>query len=290
MSNYQIITDATADLTSDLATKFAVDTIPMEINLDGAVFTYVPGGGNISVQTLYEKMRAGANTSTSQINPLVYSEYFEKYLQNGIDVLYICFSSGLSATIQTATMIANELQEKYPERKINIVDTLCASVGEGLLVYEAARQKAAGLDLDQLTAWLEENKLKLCHWFTVDDLMFLKRGGRIGALSAAIGTTLKIKPVLHVDNDGHLINVKKAHGRIKSLRGMAEEMKKTIIPEMGNDIFIGHGGCMEDAQQLSAMIAEDYPDMDISICDIGPVIGAHAGPGVLALFFWGTTR
>jgi|WetSurMetagenome_2_1015567.scaffolds.fasta_scaffold68209_1 DegV family protein with EDD domain len=291
MAKYQIIADATADFPLELAVSLEVDNIPMDVIFDDdEVYSYVPGGGTIGVEEFYQMMREGKVAHTSQINPLVYTEHFEKYLAEGQDIIYIGISSALSATIEGAYLVRQQLQESYPDRKIYVIDSLCASVGEALLVYTATKKQQAGLSVDELAAWIENNKLKLCHWFTVDDLEYLKRGGRLSAAAAALATTLNIKPVLHVDNSGHLVNVKKVRGRRKSFSGMVEEMEQTYLASMGDSVFIGHGSCRDEADLLAQMVKDSFPMVDVHIYDIGPVVGAHAGPGVLALFFWGEKR
>jgi len=290
MADYQIITDATADLSPDLAISLGVVSVPMEINLDEEYYTYVPGGGDIGLDTFYSRMLNGSIARTSQINPQVYTNVFEKYLAQGKDIVYICLSSGVSATVQGALLSADQLKEIYPGRKIFVIDSLCISLGEALIITAAVEKQKNGLNADELAAWLNENKLRVCHWFTVDDLEYLKRGGRLSAVQAAIGTTLNLKPVLHVDDTGHLINVKKVRSRKKALAAMVEEMTQTYLADCSNEVFIGHGACPADAQQLADLVKNVYADIDIRIFDIGPVIGAHAGPGVLALFFWGKIR
>jgi DegV family protein with EDD domain len=214
----------------------------------------------------------------------------EAALASGKDVLALAFSSGLSATYQSAVIAADELQEKYPDRKIRVVDTACASLGQGLFVYHACKQRDAGLSLEELTAWAEENKLKLCHWFTVDDLMFLKRGGRVSAATAVVGTMLQIKPVLHVDNEGRLINVSKARGRKASIDALVKKMEETMLHGVNDVAFICHGDCLEDAKYLEKLVKERCGVKEVFIGYTGAVIGSHAGPGVLALFYLGEHR
>ncbi|MBO5079036.1 MAG: DegV family protein, partial [Oscillospiraceae bacterium] len=185
---------------------------------------------------------------------------------------------------------ATELQEKYPDRKVNVVDTLCASLGQGLLVWYACKKRDEGLTLEELTTWCEDNKLNLCHWFTVDDLMYLKRGGRVSAATALVGTMLKIKPVLHVDDEGHLINVSKTRGRKASIDALAAKMGQTAIPGANDTVFICHGDCQEDAEYLAAQVKEKYGVKDVFIYYVGAVIGSHSGPGTLALFYLGEHR
>lgn len=290
MANYQIITDATADLTAELLAQTGVEVIPMELELDGESYTYGPNTGTITAVEFYQQLQLGKWASTSQINPLVYQNCFEKHLKAGKDILYICFSSGLSGTIQAAKLAANELEQAYPDRKLHCVDSLCASVGEGFLVYEAAAKQKAGSSLEELVQWLGQEKLHVCHWFTVEDLEHLRKGGRISAATAMVGTALQIKPVMHMDNHGHLTNVAKARGRKKSLMAMAERLTATWTPQQGNTVMIGHGGCPQDATYLADLVQTAHPEAEIMVMDIGPIIGAHTGPGVVALFFWGTER
>ena len=206
------------------------------------------------------------------------------------DVLALAFSSGLSTTYQSAVIAATELQETYPQRKILVVDTLCASMGQGLLVWYACKKLSEGLDVDALADWCEENKLHLCHWFTVDDLMHLKRGGRVSAATALMGTMLNIKPVLHVDDEGHLINVAKARGRKASIDMLAKKLEELGSGFDNDTVFISHGDCPEDAQYLADLVKERCGVRNVVISYVGPVIGAHTGPGVLAFFFLGTHR
>ena len=211
-------------------------------------------------------------------------------LQAGIDILYIGFSSGLSTTYQSGCIAAAELREKYPERTILTVDSLCASLGQGLLVHHAVQKKNAGASIEELAQYLEDNKLHLCHWFTVEDLMFLKRGGRVSAATALLGTALQIKPVMHVDNDGHLINVSKARGRKASISALVDRMEKTGIDIASQTVFISHGDCQADAEYAAELMRTRLGVKDILINYVGPVIGSHSGPGTLAIFFLGTER
>ena len=242
------------------------------------------------LKDLFAGLRAGEITSTSAVNPDGWAKVIEPALEQGQDVLVLAFSSGLSTTYQSAVIAAEELQEKYPQRKIRVVDTLCASLGQGLLVYYACKKRDEGLTLEELTAWCEEYKFKLCHWFTVDDLMYLKRGGRVSAATALLGTMLQIKPVLHVDNEGHLINVAKVRGRKASIEALAKKLGETGIPGANDTVFICHGDCLEDAQYLEKLVEEKYGVKDVFIYYVGAVIGSHSGPGTLALFYLGEHR
>lgn len=201
---------------------------------------------------------------------MVYRECFEKTLKAGEDILYLCFSSGLSSTLQSANLCAQELREEYPERKLIVVDTLCAAVGEAMLVREAARRQQEGLTIEELAAWVEENRLKICHWFTVDSFDHLKHGGRVSAAAAAVGTMLQIKPLLHVDEEGKLRVAEKPRGRKQAIRTQVAHMKEGWTPEMGKLVVIGHGDCPDDVEQLRQAVLKEFPDADIRVAYIGP--------------------
>lgn len=287
---YKLFSDMTADVSEELMRGMPeVELVPMQVELGGENYIYGPGG-DLTVEHFYAEQRAGKFASTSQINPMVYRECFEKTLKAGEDILYLCFSSGLSSTLQSANLCAQELREEYPERKLIVVDTLCAAVGEAMLVREAARKQQEGLTIEELAAWVEENRLKICHWFTVDSFDHLKHGGRVSAAAAAVGTMLQIKPLLHVDEEGKLRVAEKPRGRKQAIRTQVAHMKEGWTPEMGKLVVIGHGDCPDDAEQLRQAVLKEFPDADIRVAYIGPVIGAHTGPGMLALIYWGTNR
>ncbi len=290
MRDYVIITDSTSDLTPELIKELGVTVIPMEFNVAGKNYLNYPDEREISSKEFYNLLRNEGTSSTSLINTTTFTDYFEPALKEGKDVLYMGFSSGLSGSFNASCIAAQILQEKYPDNKIYTVDTLSASMGEGLLVYHAATRKNSGMSIDDLRTWIEENKLKLCHWFTVDDLNHLKRGGRVSSTAAFIGTMLSIKPVMHVDNEGHLIPTEKARGRKISLTTLLKMMEKTAIKPEEQTIFISHGDSIEDAEFLANLIREKLNVRDIKMNYIGPVIGAHSGPGTIALFFLGTER
>lgn len=238
----------------------------------------------------YNKLRAGVMSTTTQVNSEEFIQVFTPVLEAGDDILYIAFSSGLSGTCQSAHLAKKELEQKFPGRRIEVFDSLCASMGEGLLVYHAATRKNNGASLDEVLAWLKENVLHLCHWFTVDDLNHLKRGGRVSTATALVGTMLGIKPVLHVDDEGHLIPVSKVRGRKQSLDALVKKMEETAIDPQDQVIFISHGDCLEDAKYVARQVREKLGVKDVKINFIGPVIGAHSGPGTVALFFLGSSR
>ncbi len=286
--SYRIFTDATSDLPAQFAESLHVTVLPMGFTMEEKEYFYIPGRSDMPIETFFEKMRAGVPVTTAQVNTFAFLEAFEPVLQAGEDILYIGFSSKLSGTVQSALAAAEELKTKYPARKVVVVDSCSASLGEGLLVYYAARKH--DLSLEALAKWVEDNKLRFVHWFTVDDLVYLKRGGRISGATAAIATILNIKPVMHVDNEGYLVAVEKVQGRKKSLRSLFERMEKTVDTTVTDTVFIGHCASKADAEYVATLVHEKYPNMMVHIDDIGTSIGAHSGPGTIALFFVGNER
>ena len=286
MKEYQIFTDATSDLNEDLET---VKIIPMNVEIGDKEYVYGPQG-NISCSEFYGLQKQGKYASTSQINVLEYEKYFEEALKEGKDVLYISFSSGMSGTYQTACLCKKELEESYPDNRIICIDSLCAAVGEGLLIKEVDKKKREGMSMDELVDWVENNKMHLCHWFTVDNFDHLKHGGRVSAVAATLGNTLNIKPLLRVDEEGKLRVVKKIRGRHKAMVAQVECIVKTWSPEISKSVVIGHGDDLKAAEELKEYVENKLPDAEIYISDIGPIIGAHTGPGVMILAFWGTGR
>ena len=287
MANYQIITDSGCDLSSCQLKELGIVCVPLFVNFRNESLADSVDEG---IKELYDGLRAGEAASTSAINPTRWAAAMEESLAQGQDVLVLAFSSGLSTTYQSAVIAADELQEKYPDRKILVVDSLCASLGQGLLLWYACQKRDEGLSAEELAAWLEENKLRLCHWFTVDDLMYLKRGGRVSAATALVGTLLNIKPVLHVDNEGHLINVAKTRGRKASLQALAAKVGELGEGFDNSTVFISHGDSEEDAKYLASLLKEQYGVKEVVIGYVGAVIGSHSGPGTIALFFLGKER
>ncbi len=284
--SYKIITDSTADLTVEMTDALGVQVIPLRFTIDGKTYR----DREMPEKTFYAKLREGKMSTTTQINADEFKEIFEPVLQSGEDVLYIAFSSGLSGTYQSACIARDDLAPLYPERKLYVFDSLCASMGEGLLVYLAAKLQKAGTDIDTLLQWLGSHAPQLAHWFTVDDLNHLKRGGRVSAATALVGTMLGIKPVLHVDDEGHLIPVSKVRGRRQSLDALVQRMEASAITPKEQTVFISHGDCEEDAKYIAEKVKAKFGVQHIEINYIGPVIGAHSGPGTVALFFLGTER
>lgn len=287
MSEYKIITDSGCDLPREMLSRLGVQSVPLIVNFRGEALEDSVDEG---IKEMYAGLRAGEAASTSAVNPDRWMALLEPALTAGQDVLAIAFSSGLSTTYQSAVIAANDLKEKYPDRKIFVVDGLSASLGQGLLVWYACKKKEEGLSVEELATWVEENKLHLCHWFTVDDLMYLKRGGRVSAATALVGTMLQIKPVLHVDNEGHLINVAKARGRKASIQALAQKAVELGEGFDNSTMFICHGDCIEDAEYLASLVKEKCGVKEVFIGYTGAVIGSHSGPGTLALFFIGKNR
>ncbi len=285
MSDFVILTDSSADLTAELVAELDVQVLPLSYNMEGKTVYNYPDNREMDPHEFYDFLRAGKTATTSAVNVAQYTEAIEPDLQQGKDVLVLAFSSGLSTTYNSAVIAADDLREKYPERKIYVVDTLCASLGQGLLVYLAAKEREKGRSIEEVRDWAQANKLSVAHQFTVDDLHFLKRGGRISATTAVVGTMLAIKPVLHVDDEGHLINIGKCRGRGASLKALVDTMEKTVIDPADQTVFISHGDCLEDAQTVADMVKERFGVKEVIINHVGPVIGAHAGPGVVALFY-----
>ncbi|MCL1805271.1 MAG: DegV family protein [Clostridiales bacterium] len=291
MTDYQIITDATADLTEELAESLGVKVIPMTVEMEGK--DYIIGGreSTITVEEFYERMKKGEVARTSQINTNTYAQFFGEELSKGRDVLLISFSSGLSKSTEYAFACAEKMVAEHPERKIRVVDTLCASLGEALMVYAAAMKQKEGMGIDELADWVETNKWLLAHWVTVDDLSYLQRGGRISAASAVVGTVLNIKPIIFVNDEGKLISVNKVRGRKKSLDTLHETIRERWSGGSREEpVFIGYGTELDDALYLKEQLMAGDGPKDVHVYHIGPVIGAHTGPSVIAVFSFGDKR
>jgi len=287
MPNYRIITDSGCDLSAAMLQELNVEKVSLTVLFRGENRVDSVDEG---IKEFYDGLRAGDIATTSAVNPDGWRSVIEPVFQAGQDALVLAFSSGLSTTYQSAVIAASELMEQYPGRKAYVVDTLCASLGEGLLVWYACRKRDEGMELEALRDWVEKNKLNLCHWFTVDDLMFLKRGGRVSSATALLGTMLQIKPVLHVDNEGHLINVAKARGRKASIDALAEKAAELGAGFDNETMFISHGDCIGEAEYLASVLKKKLGVKHVHMGHVGAVIGSHAGPGVLALFFLGEHR
>lgn len=288
--SFVLLTDSTCDLAPEMAEALSVQVIPLIYSIDGKEYYHYIDNREMDIHTYYEQLRAGLYPQTAQISPLEFREAFEPHLRDGKDVLYLAFSGGISGTCNTASMVAKELQADYPERRLVVYDSLCASGGEGLLVYHAAKRAQEGQSMDEVLAWLDENRTKLIHWFTVDDLEHLRRGGRISGAAALVGGMLGIKPVLHVDDAGRLVPMEKVRGRRKALDRLVDHMVETAIDPAHQTVFINHADCEDDARYLAEQVRTRLNVSDIHTYYIGPLIGAHSGPGTMALFFLGSKR
>ncbi len=288
MSNYVIFTDSGCDLAPELLDQWGVLWTSLTFYFTDDEIEHT--STDMSAADFYERMRAGGNAKTSAISIGTFVDVFEPLLQEGKDVLHLSFSSGLSTTCNSARLAADQLAEQYPERKVVVVDTLCASAGQGLLLYHAKELKAQGKTIEEVAACLEKMKLSLCHWVTVDDLEYLKRGGRISPTVAFLGNALGLKPQIHVDNEGKLVSVAKIRGRKKAIVSLADKYDELALTPREGTVFISHADSAEDAKQLADILRERHGITVHTITDIGPVIGAHAGPGTVALFFLGRER
>ncbi len=290
MTDYILITDSCADLPLHYYEELDIRVIPLSFLLEGQTYANCPDESSMKFSQVYQKLRDGANITTSAVNVEEFKDTFLPYLQEGKDILYMSFSSGLSGTYNAGRIAARELMEDFPDRTIRIVDTLGAALGQGLHVYLTALKRRDGASLEEAAAYAEDIKLHVVHWFTVDDLFFLKRGGRLSGATALVGSALGIKPILHVDNEGHLIKVSTVRGRKNSLKALADKMAQTIVDPREQTVFIGHGDCLEDAQYLAQLVKDTCGVKDVIINYVGPVIGAHSGPGTMALFYIGKER
>lgn len=289
--NFEIVTDSSCNLVEDMIDEFGLHILPLTFMVDGEQYQSYLKGERTDLKQFYTMMREGKVITTSLPNLAESEDLLRGLLDAGRDVLYIGFSSGLSGTYQAIDLLLKDLAAQYPERTVRSVDTLAASGGQGLLVWYAAQKARAGASLEEVYTWLEENKLHLAHWFTVDDLMFLWRGGRVSKTSAWAGTILNIKPVMHVDDEGHLIPLEKVRGRKKSLIALVDHMDESAIrPVEDQMVFITHGDCIEDAEFVADLVRSRFGVRDVVINYVDPVIGAHSGPGTMALFFLADKR
>lgn len=289
MNNYIITTDTTTDLPEDYIKKHDLGIMSLTYTLEGTTYSK---DNPLDVRLFYEKMRNGSMPTTSQVNPENAKNIFLPYLKDGYDILHIAFSSGLSGSYNSTRIAAEELSEEFPDRKITIIDSLAASLGEGLLVHKAVMLKEQGADLDTVADWVEQNKLHIVHNFTVDDLFHLHRGGRVSKATAILGTMINVKPILHVDDEGHLIALSKVRGRKKSLQALVDSMEKQMgAYRSQNDIvFISHGDSLADAQYVADLVKQRFGIESFLINYVGPTIGSHSGPGTIALFYMGDYR
>lgn len=290
MRDFVIMTDSCCDLTAQMADELGLVVLPLSLLIGEDTYRNYLDGRDIGFKEFYDRVRGGAMPSTSAVSVGDFEDAMRPILSEGKDILYLAFSSALSTTYQSAVIASEELKQEFPDAKIYTVDSKAASLGQGLYVYLCAQQKLAGKSIDEVYAYAEDVKLKICHWFTVDDLNHLKRGGRVSAATALVGTMLSIKPVLHVDNEGRLISVSKARGRKASLLALVDQMEKSAVDPKDQTVFISHGDCEEDVNFVADEIRRRFGTETIHVNYVGPVIGSHTGAGVVALFFVGAER
>lgn len=285
--SYAIVSGATGDMPQSIIEELGLHVIPMTVRVGEQDYLYHPDEKELSCKEFYTKLSAGEDAVTSQITPIVFREVFEKYCKEGKDVLYIAFSSGLSGTVNSARLVAQELLEEYPERRIECIDSLCASIGEGFLVYLAGKLRKEGKSFEEVTEFVTKNCTKVCHWFSVDDLIHLKRGGRLNSLEAVVGTALKIKPVLSIDREGKLTVVSKVRGTKKGMDYLRDRLVSDGIDTANQTVMIGHADAPEIAEQLKEQLLTEGLVRDVIISNVGPIIGTHVGSGMFALTFLG---
>ena len=288
MREYVLMTDSCCDLTDEMAKQFDLTVLPLSVIQDGTEYVDYLDKRELDPAVFYDRLRKGSLGSTSAANVSAFHGAMEPILEQGKDILCICFSSALSTTYQSAVIAGQELEEAYPGSKILVIDSKCASLGQGMLVYLAAREKAKGKSMEEVADFVRRTIPHLCHWFTVDDLHHLKRGGRVSAAAAIVGTMLQMKPILHVDDEGRLIPVSKVRGRKASIKALADRMEELV--EDPSVVFISHGDCLAEAEELAEMVRERFHPQELHINYVGPVIGNHSGPGTMALFFLGKHR
>lgn len=290
MSEYILFTDSSADFAEQKVAELGIEVLPLSFKLEEKIYRNWPDNREIHPEEFYKSLRAGSMSSTSQVNTAEFVDAFRPFVEAGKDILYLGFSSGLSGTVNSGRLAAEELAEEFPQRRLVVVDTLAASLGQGLLLYHASQLKKEGKSMDEVAQWVQDNKLSMAHWFTVDDLNFLKRGGRLSGAAALLGTMLNIKPVLHVDDEGHLIAMEKVRGRKQSLLALVDHMEKTAINPGQQVVYISHGDCLAEAQFVADEVKKRFGTKEIYINYVGPVIGSHSGPGTMALFFLASGR
>ena len=290
MNDFVIVTDSSCDLPDELVRKLELHIAPLAFTMGNKTYHNYPDNREMSPEEFYNRQKQGQMATTNAVNVGQATEVLEPILQGGRDVLVLAFSSGLSTTYNSFKIAGDELAAQFPDRKVFVVDTLSASLGQGMLITQAARLRLDGKTIEEVRDWTEQNKLRQCHWFTVNDLFFLKKGGRVSAATALVGSMLQIKPVMHMDDEGHLINVSKARGRKASLLALADKVGELAEDPASQTMYISNSDCPEDAQFVADEVKRRYGVKEVVINSIGPVIGAHTGPGCVALFFMGKHR
>jgi DegV family protein with EDD domain len=287
--SFWIVTDSGTDFPEAYVHKQKnLIIVPMMYQIEGQFHT--PDGSDNSTRAFYAKLRSGVVATTSQVTIETWKETFKKILADGQDILCITFSSSLSGTYEAAASAMDQLKTEFPERTLYVIDSKCASLGHGLLVHYALQMRDSGASVNDTAQWVSNNLQKVIHWFTVDDLQFLRRGGRVSATSAYLGGIMKIKPILHVSEEGKLIPREKVQGRKRSLRALFDKVKENAVEPEKQTIFISHGDCLEEAEWLASILRDELHVKDVMIGFIGPVIGSHSGPGTMAIFFMGSQR
>ena len=290
MRDYIVMTDSCCDLTDQMARDLELEVLPLTMHMDGENYPNDLAGTAISNQEFYKRLRAGKLATTSAVNVGQFQDAMRRVLESGKDIVCVCFSSALSTTYQSAVIAAEDLRPEFPEAEIHVVDSLSASLGQGLLLYLAVEQKRKGLTAAELAKWVEDNRLSVCHWFTVDDLNFLKRGGRVSATTALLGTMLSIKPIMHTSDEGKLVPVSKARGRKAAIAALLDKIEALGIHPENQTMFICHADCEADARAVAQTIKDRFGTPTVHINYIGPVIGSHTGPNTMGIFFVGTQR
>lgn len=290
MSKYKIFTDSTSDLSGEMVSELDVTVVPTEFNIAGNSYLDYPDAREMSHKEFYRLMRAGEMPKTTVINPDRFTSYFEPALKEGFDILHVVFSTGLTTTMQNSLIAVEELMAKYPERRIVVVDSRAASLGEAALVYYAAQKRDEGASLDEAAAWVENNRDCICHWFTIDDLNHLRRGGRVTVAAAMIGGMLNVKPVMHVSLEGKLEVVEKVRGRRAALEMLLGKFGEKAVDPKNQPIFLVHGDCPDDLDWFAGELKTRFGATNIRANYIGPVIGTHAGPGAFGVCFLGTGK
>lgn len=289
-NNFVIVTDVTCDFPPEMVTKLGVKIIPMEFLIDEVSYLHYPDAREMSMEEFYQRVKSGKMPTTTQINQNTYRKVFSPILKEGKDILYIAFSSGLSSTWQGSCLAARELEEKYPGRRVMSVDSRCASAGEGLLVLHAVRMKEQGATMEEIAAWIEENRDHVCHWVLVDDLKHLHRGGRLPAVAAVAGIALGIKPLIRVTEEGKLEPIGKVRGRKKGIEYLLKKTEETCVDPQKSIMWVVHTACEEEAKDFCRTLKSQFHPKELYLSEIGPIIGAHTGPNVLAVVFLGTHK
>lgn len=288
--NFVIITDVTTDFTPEMVQQLGIDVIPMEFMIDDISYMHYPDEREMTMDEFYTRVKSGKMPTTTQINQTVYRKTFTPILEQGKDILYICFSSGLSSTWQGSCLAARELEEKFPGRRVLSVDSRCASAGEGLLVLHAVRMMREGATMDEIAQWIEDTRDRVCHWVLVDDLKHLHRGGRLPAVAAVAGIALGIKPLIRVTEEGKLEPIGKVRGRKKGIEFLMKKIGETCPNPQESIMWVVHTACEDEAKDFCKEVKAAYHPKELYLSEIGPIIGAHTGPGVLAIVFIGTHK